>query len=103
MTTKPTKTTKTRKTPTRRRTVKKAATLTASARGLAGKVEGASSRALSMVESMPRAQRNRVASISIAVGAGLYLFGAPRIVAFLALIPAIALGGRQMARGLGRR
>jgi hypothetical protein len=56
-----------------------------------------------MVESMPRAQRNRVASISIAVGAGLYLFGAPRIVAFLALIPAIALGGRQMARGLGRR
>lgn len=104
------KTTKTAKSATGRRTRKKAAKVKDSARDLAGQVEGAPSRlahmvpgALSMIESMPKAQRRKVASISFAVGAGLYFFGAPRILAFLALIPAIAVGGTQMARGLGRR
>lgn len=105
-----TKTTSTTTRPRKRRVTRKAANLTASARDLAGQVGSAPSRlahmvpgAMNMVESMPKAQRNKVASVSFAVGAGLYLFGAPRILAFLALMPALAVGGTSMLRGLSRR
>ena len=106
------KPTTTTKRPARR--TRKAATaaasrveeLTASARDLAGQVQGAASRLVDKVpdlETMTKTQRRQLASISVALGAALWLFGAPRLLTLLAWIPALAVGGTQMAKGLGRR
>ena len=71
--------------------------------GTAGAVKGGALDAWRTVESMPKPQRNKLASFSLAIGAALYFMGAPRLLTFLAFIPALAVGGTNMARGLARR
>ncbi len=71
--------------------------------GTADAVKGGALDAWRTVESMPKPQRNKLASISLAIGAGLYFIGAPRLLTLLAFIPALAVGGANIARGLGRR
>ena len=105
----------TSKTPRTRRTKK----LAGSARSLAGQVEDAATRlvdklpdtaeavkgikgtaldAYHTVESMPKSQRKTVATFSVVTGAALWVLGAPRLLTFLAFLPAIAVGGMRMAR-----
>ena len=107
MTAKPTKNAK----PRARRPVRKAVPasrveeLTSSARDLAGQVQGAAARLVDKVpnlETMPKTQRRRLASFSVAIGVGLWLVGAPRILVLLAWVPAVFVGGTQAARGLAR-
>jgi len=51
-----------------------------------------------MVDTMPRSQRKQLTTISLAVGALLFLFGAPRILSLLAFIPALAVAGTKVAQ-----
>lgn len=91
--------------PRARRPARKAAPAS-SARHLTGQVQRAAARLVDNVpnlETMPKAQRRRLASISVATGAGLWLVGAPRILVLLAWVPAVFVGGTQAARGLARR
>ena len=50
-----------------------------------------------MVDTMPRSQRKQLTAISVAVGALLLLSGAPRLLALLAFIPALAVAGTKVA------
>jgi MFS superfamily sulfate permease-like transporter len=50
-----------------------------------------------MVDTMPRSQRKQLTTISVAVGALLFLFGAPRLLSLLAFIPALAVAGTKVA------
>ena len=50
-----------------------------------------------MVDTLPSSQRTQLTTISVAVGAFLFLFGAPRILSLLAFIPAIAVAGTKVA------
>jgi len=76
----------------------------ATARDAAGKVPDAAqivkSSALDayrMVDTMPTTQRQQLTAISVAVGALLFLLGAPRLLSLLALIPALAVAGTKVA------
>jgi hypothetical protein len=79
--------------------------LVGSARDLADQVEGAvrgtAREAYRTVESMPRSQRRRMATISIGLGAFLFVVGAPRLLTILAFLPALAIGGLRLARRQG--
>ena len=70
--------------------------------GTADAVKGSALDAWHSVESMPKPQRNKLASFSLAIGAALYFIGAPRLLTFLAFLPALAVGGSNMARGMGK-
>ena len=50
------------------------------------------------VDAMPEQTRLVLAALSLGVGAGLYLAGAPRLVTMLALAPAAIVAGTWMAR-----
>jgi hypothetical protein len=94
--------------------------LAASARDLAGQVEDSSARlvdrvpeaveavrdgareAARTVEAMPDPTRRLLATLSIGLGAGLYLAGAPRLLTLLAFAPALVVAGTWMARDSSR-
>ena len=91
-------------------------TLAASARDIASQVESGSTRlvdrvpeavesaragaldAARTVDAMPEQTRLVLATLSLGVGAGLYLAGAPRLVTLLAFAPAAVVAGTWMAR-----
>ena len=50
------------------------------------------------VDSMPKSQQKTVTRASLGVGAALFVIGAPRLLTFLAFLPAIVLGGLRMSR-----
>ena len=50
------------------------------------------------VESMPKSQQTTVTRASLGIGAALFVLGAPRLLTFLAFLPAIVLGGMRMTR-----
>ncbi len=50
------------------------------------------------VESMPKSQQTTVTRASLGIGAALFVIGAPRLLTFLAFLPAIVIGGMRMAR-----
>lgn len=90
--------------------------LAASARDLAGQIEDGSARlvdrvpatveavrgsaldAARTVEAMPEPTRRLLATLSLGIGAGLYLAGAPRVVTLLAFAPALLVAGTWLAR-----
>ena len=90
--------------------------LAASARDLASQVEDGSARlvdrvpetveavresafdAARTVEAMPEPTRRLLATLSLGLGAGLYLAGAPRLVTLLAFVPALLVAGTWLAR-----
>jgi MFS superfamily sulfate permease-like transporter len=80
------------------------ARMVATARDVAAKVPDASETVKStaveeyrMLDTMPRSQRTKLTTISLAVGALLFLFGAPRLLSLLAFIPALAVAGTKVA------
>jgi hypothetical protein len=52
-----------------------------------------------MVDTMPKSQRTQLTTISVATGAFLFLFGAPRILSLLAFIPALAVAVTKVGHG----
>jgi hypothetical protein len=103
-------------TRTRKAAASRAEGLLASARGLAGQAGAASASlaetfpdaadtlkgtaltAYRTVESMPKSQQRTLTRASLGIGAALFILGAPRILTFLAFLPAIAVAGMRMAK-----
>lgn len=50
------------------------------------------------VDSMPRSQQKTVTRASLGIGAALFVLGAPRVLTFLAFLPALVLAGLRMSR-----
>jgi hypothetical protein len=50
------------------------------------------------VESMPKSQQRTLARASLGIGAALFVLGAPRILTFLAFLPALAVAGTRLAK-----
>ena len=50
------------------------------------------------VDSMPKSQQKTVTRASLGIGAALFVLGAPRILTFLAFLPALLISGMKMAR-----
>jgi hypothetical protein len=110
------KTAKTRITRTRKAAASRAEGLLASARGLAGQAGAASAslaetfpdaadtlkgtalNAYHQVESMPKSQQRTLTRTSLGIGAALFVLGAPRLLTFLAFLPAIVLAGTRLAK-----
>ena len=63
-----------------------------------GKLAGSALDLLRSVDSMPNEQRRTMATISLGIGALLWAVGAPRLLTFLAILPALAVGGLQVAK-----
>lgn len=59
---------------------------------------GSAMDAYRTVESMPKSQQRNVTRVSLGIGAALFVLGAPRLLTFLAFLPAIVIGGMKMAR-----
>jgi hypothetical protein len=90
--------------------------LAASARDLASQIEDGSARivdrvpeaveavrssamdAAKTVEAMPEPTRRILATLSLGLGAGLYLAGAPRLLTLIAFGPALVVGATWLAR-----
>jgi hypothetical protein len=110
------KTAKTRITQTRKAAASRAEGLLASARDLAGQAGAVSATlaesfpdaagtlrtsamdAYRTVESMPKSQQRTVTRTSLGIGAALFILGAPRILTFLAFLPALAVAGMRLAK-----
>jgi hypothetical protein len=74
------------------------ATLVETLPDAAATVRGGAMEVYRSVESMPRAQQRTVTRASLGTGAALFVLGAPRLLTFLAFLPAIVLGGMRMAK-----
>ena len=79
------------------------ARIVATARDVAAKVpdatetvKGTALDAYRMVDTMPRSQRRQLTTISVVVGALLFLFGAPRFLTLVAFVPALAVAGTKV-------
>jgi hypothetical protein len=82
---------------TRARLVATARDVAAKAPDAAETVKSTALDAYRMVDTMPRSQRRQLTMISIVASALLFLFGAPRFLTFLAIVPALAVAGTKVA------
>ena len=101
---------------TRKAASSRAEGLLASARGLAGQAGAASASlaetfpdaadtlkssamdAYRTAASMPKSQQRTLTRTSLGVGAALFILGAPRLLTFLAFVPALAVAGMRLAK-----
>jgi hypothetical protein len=107
---------KARVTRTRKAAATKASGIVSSARGLAGQVGAVSATiaetlpdaadavrdtardAYRTVDTMPKSQQKTLTRASLGIGAAMFVLGAPRVLTFLAFLPAIAVAGMKMAK-----
>ena len=61
-------------------------------------VRGGAMDAYRSVRSMPKSQQTSVTRASLGIGAAMFVLGAPRLLTFLAFLPALVLGGMRIAR-----
>ena len=61
-------------------------------------VRGSAMDVYKTVESMPKKQQTTVTRASLGIGAAMFVLGAPRLLTFLAFLPAVLIGGMRMAR-----
>jgi hypothetical protein len=61
-------------------------------------VRGSAMDVYRSVDSMPKKQQTTVTRASLGIGAAMFVLGAPRILTFLAFLPALVLGGLRLAR-----
>lgn len=110
------KSAKTRISRTRKAAASRAGDLVSSARELAGQVGAASATiaetfpdaaatvrgtardAYHTVETMPKSQQRTLTRASLGIGAALFVLGAPRLLTFLAFLPAIVVAGTRLAK-----
>ena len=65
--------------------------------GAAQTVRGSAMDAYRSVDSLSKPDRRKLATASLAIAALLWLTGAPKLLSFLAVIPALAVGGHRLA------
>jgi hypothetical protein len=66
--------------------------------GAAQTVKGSAMDAYRSVDSLSKPERKKLAAVSLVVAGLLWLTGAPKLLSFLAVIPALAVGGHRLAR-----
>jgi hypothetical protein len=106
---------KTAKTAAKSR-IKKAGGIVSSARDLVGQmgavsatlvetlpdaadaVRGGAMDAYRTVETLPKSQQRTLTRTSLGLGAALFVLGAPRLLTFLAFLPAVVIAGMRLAR-----
>jgi hypothetical protein len=66
--------------------------------GAADTVKSSAMDAYRSVDSLSKPERKKLATVSLAVAGLLWLTGAPKLLSFLAVIPALAVGGHRLAR-----
>lgn len=74
------------------------ATLVESLPDAAEAMRGSAMDAYHTVETMPKSQQKTLTRASLGVGAALFVLGAPRLLTFLAFLPAIAMAGMRLAK-----
>ena len=66
--------------------------------GAAQTVKGSAIDAYNSVDSMSRPERRKLATVSLTVAGLLWLTGAPKLLSFLAVVPALVVGGHRLAK-----
>ena len=66
--------------------------------GAAQTVKGSAMDAYNSVDSLSKPERRKLATVSLAVAGLLWLTGAPKLLSFLAVVPALVVGGHRLAR-----
>jgi hypothetical protein len=61
-------------------------------------VRGSAMDAYRSVQSMPKSQQTTVTRASLGIGAAMFVLGAPRLLTFLAFLPALLMGGMRLAK-----
>ena len=74
------------------------ATLVESVPDAADALRGSAMDAYRTVETMPKSQQKTLTRASLGIGAALFILGAPRLLTFLAFLPAIAMAGMRLAK-----
>lgn len=74
------------------------ATLVETLPDAADTLRGTAMDAYRSVESMPKSQQKTLTRTSLGLGAVLFVLGAPRLLTFLAFLPAIAMAGMRLAK-----
>ena len=74
------------------------ATLVESLPDAAEAMRGSAMDAYRTVETMPKSQQKTLTRASLGVGAALFILGAPRLLTFVAFLPAIAMAGIRLAK-----
>jgi hypothetical protein len=74
------------------------ATLVETLPDAADAVRGSAMDAYRTVETMPKSQQKTLTRTSLGLGAVLFVLGAPRLLTFLAFLPAVAVAGMRLAR-----
>jgi len=110
------KTAKTKISRTTKAAASRAGGFVASARDLAGQVgavsatiaetlpdaadavKGSARDAYRTVETMPKSQQRTLTRASLGIGAALFILGAPRVLTFLAFLPAVVVAGLRLKR-----
>jgi hypothetical protein len=106
---------KTAKTAAKSR-IKKAGGIVSSARDLVGQmgavsatlvetlpdaadaVRGSAVDAYRTVDALPKSQQKTLTRTSLGLGAALFVLGAPRLLTFLAFLPAVVMAGMRLAK-----
>jgi len=74
------------------------ATLVETLPDAADAVRGSAMDAYRSVETMPKSQQKTLTRTSLGLGAVLFILGAPRLLTFLAFLPALAVAGMRLAK-----
>jgi hypothetical protein len=74
------------------------ATLVETLPDAADAVRGSAMDAYRTVETMPKSQQKTLTRTSLGLGAVLFVLGAPRLLTFLAFLPAVAVAGMRLAK-----
>jgi hypothetical protein len=61
-------------------------------------VRGSAMDAYRTVETMPKSQQKTLTRTSLGLGAVLFILGAPRLLTFLAFLPAVVMAGMRLAK-----
>jgi hypothetical protein len=74
------------------------ATLVETLPDAADAVRGSAMDAYHTVETLPKSQQKTLTRTSLGLGAALFILGAPRLLTFLAFLPAVAMAGMRLMK-----
>jgi hypothetical protein len=74
------------------------ATLVETLPDAADAVRGSARDAYLTVETMPKSQQKTLTRTSLGLGAVMFVLGAPRLLTFLAFLPAVVMAGMRLAK-----
>lgn len=74
------------------------ATLVETLPDAADAVRGSAMDAYHTVETLPKSQQKTLTRTSLGLGAALFILGAPRVLTFLAFLPAVVMAGMRLMK-----